>query len=236
MLYSPKTSIVRVVPRALIPGGSVAAEGAVLISTAASGIHGITQSAGNAGEVFAGLAIYERDEPTNLPKQEVLNSGLATTVTTTKAPAGGVTFMRVYDRTAAVVVASGNPANPNEYSLAGSTLTLNAANVGHDLEVTYRYVPSILEARSLTGACRQAGGSPTADIYGRYGVASQGDFYTTEFDTTVDWSAANLVLKTGANGRITVGGNGAVIPGYVVSAPSADTVVPGVAFLGISIR
>lgn len=235
MLYSPKTTIARVVQRALISGGTVAAEGAVLIASAAAGVRGITQSAGNSGEVFAGVAIYERDEPTNLPKQEVLNSGTGATITLAKTPAGGTTYIRVYDTVAGAVVAAGSPANANEYSLSGATLTLNAANQGHNLIVTYRYVPTILEARQITGACRQAGGAPTADIYGRYGVASQGDFYTTEFDTTIDWTAANLVLRTGANGRVTVGGNGAVIPGYVISAPAVDAEIPGVAFLGISI-
>lgn len=233
-LYMPKTTVERVIPRAQLPGGTIAAEGAFLISQQANGVEGVTQSTGASTDVFAGIAIFERTPPTELPRNETLNSGSGTTITLARTPVGGTSAIRVYDLNTSTVLTAGSGAD--KYALSGAVITLDAGNVGHNIQVVYRYAPTVAEAISLFGYCRQAGGIPTADFYDVVGVASQGDFWTTEFDPTVDWSAANLVLRLGANGRVTVGGSGPIIPGYVISAPTNGTEMPGLSFIGISLR
>jgi hypothetical protein len=232
MLYLPKTSLIRVVTRPIVSGGVVNAEGACLISNVEAGLRGVTQSNGASGEVFAGLAIYERAPLINVPKvEEGIVDDTTFKVALLRVPVGGAAAMRVVDLTTNTLLTAGSAANAGEFELTGSLgneVLVHTSRADHQLRVFYRFSPTNNEARQLQGDVR-AGGTALA-AYGRTGAILIGDVYTTEFDLTVDWNQDNLVPRTGANGRITLGGNGAVIPGTIISAPTVES-----PFLGISL-
>lgn len=232
MLYLPKTSLVRVVTRAIVANGSVNAEGACLISNVEAGLRGVTQSNGSSGEVFAGIAIYEKAPLTSVPKiEEGVVDDTTFKVALAKVPVGGAAAMRVVDLTTNTVLTAGSAANAGEFELTGSLsneVLVNSSRADHNLRIMYRFSPTTNEARQLQGDVR-AGGTALA-AYGRTGVILIGDVYTTEFDLNVDWNVDNIVPRTGANGRITIGGSGAIIPGSIISAPTVES-----PFLGISL-
>lgn len=230
MLYLPKSSLVRVVTRAIVAGGIVGAEGACLISNVEANVRGVTQSNGTAGEQFAGIAVYERAPLSTVPRVEELvvddtlyNAQLA------RVPVGGAAAVRVIDLTTNTALTAGSAANAGEFELSGTNgdfVLVNSTRAEHNIRVFYRYSPSTMEARILQGDVR-AGGTALA-AYQRTGVILIGDVYTTEFDQTVDWNADNVVIRTGANGRLTIGGTGAIVPGTLISAPTTDSPYVGV--------
>jgi len=229
MLYLPKSSLVRVTTRPIVPGGVVVAEGQALISNVEGGTRGVTQSNGSAGEVFAGVAVFERAPLDTLPRVNDLTvEDTGHTITLDRTPVGGTSAIRVVDTTTNTVLVAGDPANAGEYSISGSVITVNTARDGNSITVYYRFSPTVLEAKNIQGDIRPGG--TAASLYGRIGAITIGDVYTTEFDQTVDWTVDNIVVRTGANGRFTIGGSGAIVPCSVIAAPTQDS-----PFLGLSL-
>lgn len=227
MLYMPKTSLSRAVSLLIADGATISAEGRGLVAATVSGVVGVKESTGAAAEVFAGVSVYEKAPLTDLPIIEDLIVGdTVYTVLLGHTPVGGTSNMRVTD--AAGTALTPGATTSGSYTLTGTTLTFNADLAGTAVNVSYRYSPTVTEARFIQGDTR-AGGTSQAQ-YGKVGAIKIGDIYTSEFDPTVDWSAANVTIRLGANGKFTIGGSGAIVPAHILQVPSATS-----PFLGFSL-
>jgi hypothetical protein len=160
----------------------------------------------------------------SFPKVEdfVVSGGANTTITLARTPqASTIAIYNVTDATALTVT--------TDYTLSGATVTWVNSQANDTVRVFYRFAPTTVEAQAIMGDIRP-GGAP-GSLLGQVGVAKSGVMYTSEYDTSVNWLAANPVIKTAANGRLTIGGSGLTIRGWVVQAPHSNG--PDGAFLGI---
>ena len=105
---------------------------------------------------------------------------------------------------------------------AAGVLTFVAADAGTAIVgVTYRWNMTVLEAK--TTMYEAPVNYPDPNLAGNVGVGKgKSRIYTVHYDAAADWSTGTLKLT--ANGMVTMGGSGPVIPGArVVQFPtSAD--------------
>ncbi|QJT70928.1 hypothetical protein GR7B_00130 [Vibrio phage vB_VcorM_GR7B] len=218
------------------PGAVIAAEGQALVAEYVGGELHVKPSTGAATERFVGLAIAETMTQAYLPFVEehaVSNSASATdTVTLSKTPVAGSLLVQTVAADGAVAtLTAGTPGGSaaTTYSISGATVTFWAPTLdGKSLRVTARYAPTVLQLRELQGD--QAPGSTASATLNVVGALEQGDFETSEFDTTQVWDA-NADVKLGANGRFTQTGSGKVVDCLVTRVPSVDN-----PFLGLKLK
>jgi len=224
MLYFPKTRVAISHELPIAVGASVQAEGLALVTDNTGGVFGLKPSTGTAADVFYGISISQEFPLLAYPKIEERVQPVANTIVLNRTPISGQ--LVVYDVTAAAVV----PAGAGGWTLSGKTLTLQAGTAGHTIRVTYKFVPTAVEARAIQGDIYPGGAAGTS--ISQVGVLKSGAIYTTEFDASIDWSAAAnaTAIKTGANGQLTVGGSGTAVPAVVIQVP--NTASP---FLGIEL-
>jgi len=231
MLLFQNSRIIQSTERPVAAGATVAAEGQALVNDTTGGVHGVKPSTGASGEIFVGVSIAQQLTPLYLPSIERATVTAGLTVTTLNTPVAGT--LRVYNVTKAAVVAAGSSAG--QYGISGNVITVvtGGTTVAADvLEVSYRYSPTTLQARAIQGDI-PAGGAASLTL-NSVGVVLSGDVYTTEFDTSVDWTAANPAIKVGANGLFTIGGSGATVPNaYIVKVPTFGSPNTGDSVLGI---
>lgn len=223
MLYFPQGRAYISQEFPVAPGATVSAEGMALVANTTGGVFGVQPSGGNSGEKFVGVAVSMQMTITSLSRVEDQVVPSSNTLTLERTPSSGT--LSVYDVTAAAVVpATGGGA----WSLSGATLTLTASQTGHEVLVAYKYAVTAAESQLLQGDIYPGGAA--GFVVGQVGVLKNGSVFTSEFDTTVNWNATNPTVTSGALGQFTVGGNGAVIPGFVINVPSATY-----PYLGLSI-
>lgn len=184
---------------------------------------------GGAGEKFVGVSLAQPVTLLNFPKVETLTANASSVVTLAKTPIGGT--LRVIAAEDNSALTAGDPATTaTAYAVSnGKTITTHASRVGKAATFFYHFTPSTLEARTLQGDT-QPGGAASLTT-GTVGVIRAGYVQTTEFDTTVDWSASNPDVRVGANARFTIGGSGAVVPNAQVrQVPSSTDGMLGVYF------
>jgi hypothetical protein len=123
-----------------------------------------------------------------------------------------------------------------EYFVAGDnrTVYLTNANANKTFFVSYRYSPTVQQAYFAFGD----NFLPKSSVQlGRIGILEEAQVYTSNYDTTVDWStidtySASEALVAGVNGQFTVNKTGAVCPHcYVLEAPKV-----GSPYLGLYIH
>jgi hypothetical protein len=222
MLYFPNTRWNRSLEAATAAANPVLAEGSALVASTTVGVGTVGPSGGNSGEVFVGVSCGTPYTLSSFPKTETFVQ-VGTTQVLARTPQAST--LSVYDVTAGAAIAAGG----GGWTLSGATVTLQAGTAGHTITAMYRYAPTVAEASSIQGDLFHGGNA--GSLLNQTGVAKSGVVFTSEFDTSVNWFAASPVIKTGANGRFTIGGTGATVKGYVVQAPSAGGVAYG--FLGI---
>jgi hypothetical protein len=223
MIYFPKSKLQVSWEAPVSTGNSITAEGQALMSDVAAGVGGVKPTAGSSDTVFLGFAVSDMLSITSFPKvEDFVITG--STFTLSRTPQAST--LAVYDVTAGAALAL-----TTDYTLATATVTLvtPASQLNHTLRAFYRWAPTTVEAQALQGDIRP-GGAPGA-LLGQVGIAKSGIMYTSEYDTSVNWLAANPVIKTAASGRVTIGGSGLTIRGWVISAPNSSG--PDGAFLGI---
>jgi len=230
MLYHLKTQIVNSSEVAVDPAASITTEGMALVSNLINGIQHVSPSTGVAGEQFAGFSYGETVIPNTAPA--VFSAIAAATQVLPHAPVGG-TQVRITANgtplTAAAAPAGGGAATAaaGTFVLAGQTLTLNAAEVGQTLVVTYRYALTAQQAQMLYGD--GVVGQSAAALLHSTGVIKQGTVYTDQYDVTADYTAG-AQLRLAPNGMITTAaGTGVALTGMtVVEVPSAVQPMLGV--------
>lgn len=217
----------RSVSRKVASSVMITAEGQALVVDN-SVANGVKPSAGVAGEKFAGVSISQQLTLEVLPKHESLVVDGSSQVTLSREPVSGT--LRIFDETNDTVQSAGTPGEvDNEYSISGKVVTFNAARQGDTMSIAYRYNPTVAEAKTIQGDILPGGQADA--LLDTVGVLVAGDVYTTEYDTSVDWSADPVVVSLGANGLFTVGGSGVKLDNVrVIERPSPDN-----QFLGLSI-
>jgi len=224
MLYFPKSRYQLSQEMSVATGQSVTAEGQCMVASTVAGVFGVEPSAGSSGELFMGFAVSEQIGLNSFTSIEALTISSGLTYTTTYTPSSGTVF--IFDNTdnVALVVTT-------DYTISGSVISFtgSTAIAGKSVTVFYRYAPTTVQANSIQGNIKPGG--PAAAVWNQVGVIKSGVIYTSEWDTSVNWLATNPALKTGANGRVTIGGSGVAINGVVVAAPNSGG--PDGNFLGI---
>lgn len=210
---------------AYLSSAPVTAVGQALVQ---NGAGAVKPGTGGAGELFVGASLSQPMTLLAFPKVEYLVANASGIITLSATPAAG-TLRLVADETGSAL-AAGNPASSaTEYSISGVTVTEHVSRATKTTRCFYQFVPDTVTARLLQGDV-QPGGAASLTT-GTVGVIRAGLIYTSEWDTTVDWTAANPAVKVGANGRFTIGGSGGDVPhAQVMAAPSTTDAMLGLYF------
>lgn len=238
MLHFELSKLLQTIERPVAAGATVTQEGSALVWDAVNG--GVKPSTGAAGEIFAGVSFSQQMTPLQFPQYDSLTATAPAsgqpTVTTSYTPLAGT--IRVYDVTTGTVQTAGTPATTaNQYSISGGVVTLNAAQAGHTIEVSYRYAPTTYQVLAIQGNIPPGGSS--ALTLNSTGVVIWGDVVTTEFDTSVDWTSVSesTPVTLGANGLFTIGGSGTPLTSaYVTQLPTSGSMQQGLSLLGLHIK
>ena len=230
MLNFSKMRISRSVERPVAQGYSVTAEGQVLVAEEVNGEFGVRSSTGGAGEQFVGVAIEHPMSVFSAPNVEDVTVPAAAPYELKMSKVASAGTERVTINGTDLTL--GSAANAGEYEIATvdgiSVVTVNAAQAGLTGSVGYKYVPTTTEVRVFQSD--PFPGSLAAEITGSVAVIEVGDIFTSEYDSTQDWSGTPVVTL-GANGQFTIGGSGTVVDAVVIQKPtSADP------FLGLRIK
>jgi len=232
MLKLESTNPFKILNKNIATGQAIPAEGLVLATILESGVEVIQPSVGGVStEKFVGFSFAHTLNPANFSKVETIVIPTASPYTYTLARNNlvsgqisvndGGTFMAITDP----------PIATDEFSVDASSgvVTFFSADAGKSVTVTYRYVPTTLEAQAVIQ-------DPNINIanaftvLGQCGVIMFGEVYTDQYDATVDWNTS--VPKMGAAGIIASGGSDTSIPNAVViHVPSTDNPYLGIRYL-----
>ncbi len=217
MLQQRTTRIVRTRHNPVVSGEIINEEGMALVYVKEDGVTKVKKSAGDAGEIFAGVSLSRNSPPSILPlvQEEAIPAGL--TVQLARTPVTGQLLVKVAG--VQVTVGSTAPADATAVQLTGSTLTFFAGEAGKEVSAQFLYTPTVIEARTVIGDVNIGGLSSTAQ--GVIGTLHDAEFGTNMYDAGADWAAA-FYVKTAAGGTFTVGTAADHTPGVIVKeAPSA---------------
>ena len=221
MLDFSRVSIVESREYPVQTGYTVTAEGQGLsLDYTTAGVVALRPTAGDATDTFIGASLAQQLTITEFP--EIISFVAAdVTYTVPHTPIGG--SILVFNDTAGTAIVFNAAVATGQYNLVGNVFSFNAAQVGAAIRIQYRYVPTTLEALSLQGDIPPGGAANL--LLNTMGVILKGQIATSYFDSSVNWQVATPVLRTGAAGRLTLGGSGQIIPGAVIiSVPtSADS-------------
>jgi hypothetical protein len=218
MIYGPLSKYPDSAEAAVAPGVFITAEGLALVRAAGAQSAGVMPSTGTSADVFCGFSLAGTSAA---PFAE----GYANKIESFVVPATGIVTLQFTPVTGQVFVfdVTSNAAVPSP-TVSGKQVT--GLTVGDQVNVTYKYALTVVQARALSGDV-QPGGYSGAYI-GQIGLIKRGLIYTSEYDASKDWTAATAI-KLQAGGQVTdQTGSGVTIPGYVVAAPGSD-----IPFLGI---
>lgn len=215
MIYFPATKGNISTELPVDASSTISAEGQCLVASTPDGNFGAKPSAGSGSEVFLGVAVSQQITLTAIPRAEAFTQGASDAIQTSFTPNAGT--VAVYDVTAGALLTGGG----TDYTQTGKDITLLAATRGHELLVHYTYAPTAVQARAYQGDI--VPGGPAGAALSQVGIIRNGIVYTDQYDTTVDWTQANPVVKTGAGGKFTIGGSGTTLTNVsVIAAPVAN--------------
>jgi len=227
--YGPLTHFIDSASEVAAPGEIIMSEGLALVRAQADQAAGLRVATGAAGEIFAGFstagtsaAPFPEGYANKVERFLVPSTGI---VTLARTPVTGQ--VGVYDVTNGAAIPVAAPVVVTGNQIAGLT-------PGDEVEVTYKYALTVLEARTLYGDV-QPGGYVGAYV-GQIGVGKRGTIYTDNIDTSADWSTAKAI-KMGPNGQLKVAtlpaDQALVIPAVIKALPSQDRPFLGVEFSAV---
>lgn len=236
MLYFPQTRIELTVSRPLAPGAVINAEGAALTGVITAGTYGVKNATGTSADQFAGVAVDTPIQPLTLPYVEtnvVPSNGV---VQLSFTPNTGTLLVINNSTGAAMSLVTTGPASAltaTEYQVDATNpaaLDFATSNSGVSMTVYYRYNPTVMQGMFMQGM--QLPGGPSGAYLGEVGVITRGDVYTTEFDTSFNWSTAvGVVLEAGGLFTGTTSAASALAGVQILTLPQA-----GSAYLGLFIN
>ncbi len=238
MLIFDRTRILESIEKPVQVGYTITAEGQPVVGDNTSQVFGVRPAGSLAGEIFYGVAWNQQLSLTALPYLEsviVPTGGGTVNLSRTQLYAGSILALYVGPGgTALTVATTGTPVTGTVvFNLSNGTASFAAGDAGATVYFSYRYAPTVAETNTIQGST-PAGGSAALTL-GYTGVIRHGDVYTTEFDTSVDWSQPNPVVRV-LNGLFTIGASGAVVPNATVTnvpltgGVNLDTSVLGIHF------
>jgi hypothetical protein len=218
--------------KAVLPGYSIGKdqEGCILVAVNSSGQEYVNVSSGAAGEVPVGFA---HPDNTQRSTQVVLVETILPTATNSVTFQGQPNIVsgstRIYDNTTSAAIPLGTGTNSYAVNTTTGVFTVDTADCGHDVTITYRWQLTVLAAQFLDYQ-RSINRSGTGTFSQVTCLNGEGIIYTDQFYASHDYSTygATTDLRLGANGSFCVGGSGTKF-GRVVAAPT--TAVP---FLGVA--
>lgn len=203
--------------RPVEPGVVIAEEGMALVYVRTAGETCVRPSTGAAGEVFAGFSWTRNSVPATLPMVIETKVPASLTVHLDRLPIAGQLLVRVGGD--ALDLVGSAPADATEVRLVGQDLTFHADHVGQNLMIQLQYEPTLQEARQILGDNLIGGLASSAEQM--IGLLTRADICTSFYDASADFTSA-MHPSLGADGRLTVGGNGTVLTNVtIVEAPSA---------------
>lgn len=238
MLDFSRTRINFSIESPVVTGSTITAEGQPVVGDNSTGTFGV-KPAPSAAAIFYGVSYGQQLTITALPMYEVVTvptgGGTGASLSRTNITSGSVAAT-ASSTGALTVITSGSPAAGEvKIDLTTGALTFNAAESAQTVTFGYRYAPTTVEVLTLQGNI-PAGGAASL-LLDSIGVIRSGVVYTTEFDTSVDWSASNPTVKV-YNGLFTIGGSGATVPNAtIVQVPAVGDsggVGTGASVLGIA--
>jgi len=210
MLQLDKSRFRDSVERPVADGYSITAEGQALIGELMDGVFGVRPSTGAADEVFAGVSIAQTINVELMPEvADVVLDANKKAMLPHEPVAGSI---RVLD-------AAGTTIAPANYTITGKEIEVPGGAEGDAVQVRSKYVPNVQEAKLLQGD--EAPGGTAAAFMSSVGTITEGDVYTTEYDTAADWSGTNPEVKLGPGGLFTTAGSGTAVNGFVIQVPTA---------------
>lgn len=200
------------------PEARLTAAGCVLVAGKQTG--SVAPSTGAENEVFVGFSASRPLDIYSAPITENFEVPANGKVNLTHKPEAGTLFSPAKES----LTAGG---------AAGTEVDVGAALAGQIVSISYRYAPTTLETVFMQGHV-DAGGAASLNL-GTVTTVVAGTIYTTEYDTTKDWSnTEGKIIGCGANGRVTLGTDGEIhtpIPNArVVSAPANGAAELGIYF------
>lgn len=131
---------------------------------------------------------------------------------------------------------AGSPASATEFQPAVTTgiLTFHSGAAGWAIRVWYR--ANLTVAQSQQRFYQRNINNQAGALFNTVAVGGgNGEVWTSEYDTNVDWSTAvpgsTGVITSGPDGILTIAGSGTAIPGAkVVHVPNPDNAMLGIAF------
>jgi hypothetical protein len=210
-------------------------EGVPMVHILENGAAAAIPCTGAANEGFIGFTIQRSQTPTNVPlvEQLVIPTGAPYTITLSKALFGTAIGVAVINTDGSrTILGAGTPAsNAPDYSISGQVITVNSAQAGKTLEISYRYAISLAEAM-LKWAFNAF--APATFVLDNIGLCDVGEIYTDRFDPASNWAGWTLgtPVKLAAGGIVSLGGSGGNIPCYVSSVPGVNSPLLGLRVLG----
>lgn len=221
MLYFPngRPQISTELP--IAASAAIAAEGQALVGATVNGVFGVSPSAGSAGENFLGLAVSQQIALSTFPKVQEFVDPNTDTITLARTP--NASTLAVYNVTTNTMLTV-----TTHYTITGNVVTMNASFRGNTIRFIYKFSPTAVEARAIMGDVYPGGAAGTS--IGQVGIIQKGVVYTTEYDSTKDWTQT-VAVKSGANGQLTQGGSGATVNCTIVQAPNTTNPYLGLMLL-----
>jgi hypothetical protein len=222
MLFLNKTRVVASKPMKVASGVTIADEGQALVVVNEGGQAVVKPSTGAPGEVFAGVAAFERRTPTTLAAvKRYAGTGAVQTIN----------IANYVDGSAYITIdgADLNATTPQATITSAGVLTITAAVASTSvIEIAYTYQPTVIQAQRLVGTnfpfTAVAAGAQVGTIY-------TGEVYVSNFDTSVHWVGGGNV-NLGANGTFTnTGADNLIAKAFVCHAPTESE-----PYLGIDLR
>lgn len=212
-------------------GYTINAEGLCLVSALEDGIETVKPSEGVNTEKFIGFSYGEKFSPSTISivVESIIPSATSYTV---NLPRTNIVpdNISVYDVTTSTVLSEDTTVSDGKFTCDDLTglLTFNSTQKGHEIKVTFRYYPTIIELQNDTD---QIYYKPYgSEFLNQIGVIMGYEVFTDQFDASVDWSSATSV-KTSADGILTdQTGTGAVINCTIINAPNVDNSFLGIRF------
>jgi hypothetical protein len=229
------TRCMHVKQRDVVPGQVVQVEGAALVSVLDAGVEKVQLSGGILNEKFVGFSTAHNFLP-SLEAKVITAIVPAAPAYTVQLRFGNLEpgQIRIVGSVTGPLVEN-IAVGPGQYSAvdASGLLTFNAAQAGETVTIYVKHQLTMQEAMAMREAAGTGGVTSVNNYapayFSKIGVGhGEGELFTDQYDVTADFSTG--VVKTGAGGLFTIGGNGDASNFVVIQVPSVASPLLGLRF------
>jgi len=224
-----------VLEKPVMPSAVVTTEGLILVSVLDGGVEKVQPSAGVSGEKVVGYSVSDNQTITSVPvvEEHTVPASGTLSFTLDHLPMGsfGASTVSAYDGTTMLTEAAVGSESTDKYSVDYTTglVTMGSTYAGKTIKVIYRRAVTVMEAQMLFH--QRNINNTSGAVFNQVGVGcGVGELFTAEYDTTADWSGTTREVKSGPDGKLTIGGNGSVV-GTLIQVPSAENSFVGIHFV-----